>query len=104
MVSATFGNEMWSTQGAGLSRVKKAIQVRSGATVRLVVQNKDEMKKAQKAASQSEEKKLERFLAEQQKRDSLLKELNTEKKAAVSGGFGLFKKNFGIWGAEEEGL
>ena len=28
MVSATFGNDMWSAQGAGLGRVKRAIEVR----------------------------------------------------------------------------
>ena len=28
MVSATFGRELWSTQGAGLDRVTKAIKVR----------------------------------------------------------------------------
>ena len=101
MVSATFGNELWSTQGAGLSRVQRAIQVRSGRTVKLVVQNKDEMKKAKKEANVSEEKKLERFLTEQKRRDSLLKEIEGETKSAVSGGFGLFKKNLGLWGDKE---
>ena len=37
MVSATFGNEMWSTKGTGLVRVQRAIQVRQGSTVSMVL-------------------------------------------------------------------
>lgn len=33
MVSATFGNELWSVKGAGLTRVMKAIKVRIGTSV-----------------------------------------------------------------------
>jgi C-terminal processing protease CtpA/Prc len=101
MVSATFGNELWSVNGAGLGRVQKAIQVRVGTTVKLVVQNEKEKKKVAKAATMSADEKAERFLAEQSKRDTLLKQLNTEAKDAAKGGFGLFKKNFGIWGNDE---
>lgn len=33
MVSATFGNDLWSVRGAGLDRVMKAIKVRVGTSV-----------------------------------------------------------------------
>lgn len=33
MCSATFGDQMWSTRGVGLSRVLAAIRVRAGPTV-----------------------------------------------------------------------
>jgi len=101
MVSATFGNELWSVNGAGLGRVQKAIQVRVGNSVKLVVQNEQEKKKAAKAAAMSADEKAERFLAEQKQRDALLTQLNSESKEAAKGGFGLFKKNFGIWGNDE---
>mmetsp|Transcript_19955 Transcript_19955/g.24180 ORF Transcript_19955/g.24180 Transcript_19955/m.24180 type:complete len:164 (+) Transcript_19955:29-520(+) len=45
MCSATFGGDMWSTRGVGLSRVVRAIEVRSGNSVSLVVQSKAEQKK-----------------------------------------------------------
>jgi len=102
MVSATFGSEMWSTQGAGISRVTKAIKVRAGRTVKLVVQNEKEIKKAKSRASESAEAKAERFLAEQAKRDQLLKEVESERKNALKGGFGIFKKNMGLWGSEDK--
>merc|ERR1711966_375350 len=35
MCSATFGNDMWSTRGVGLTRVLAAIRVRAGSTVKL---------------------------------------------------------------------
>ena len=44
MASATFGNQMWSTRGVGLQRVMRAIEVRAGQTVSLVVQSKAEQK------------------------------------------------------------
>ena len=39
MCSATFGDDMWSTRGVGLTRVLAAIRVRSGATVKLVFES-----------------------------------------------------------------
>merc|ERR1712094_144512 len=44
MCSATFGNQMWSTRGAGLDRVMRAIEVRAGPTCSLVLQSKAEQK------------------------------------------------------------
>ena len=97
MVSATFGNEMWSSQGAGLTRITKAIQVRVGNSVRLVLQNEKEAMKKKKETQLSAEAKKERFLAEAAKRDQLLAEVENDKKKAIGQGFGLFKKNFGLW-------
>lgn len=45
MCSATFGDEMWSTRGVGLSRVMAAIRVRAGATVKLVLESPSKYKK-----------------------------------------------------------
>ena len=39
MCSATFGSQMWSTRGAGLTRVLAAIRVRAGPTVSLVFES-----------------------------------------------------------------
>jgi len=102
MVSAVFGNDMWSTQGAGLSRVQKAIQVRAGRDCKLVLQNEKEKKKAEQATKKSAKAKADEFLAQKAKRDTLLAELNEEKGQAVKSGFGLLgKKNFGLWGSED---
>ncbi|CAN0364571.1 unnamed protein product, partial [Ectocarpus sp. 13 AM-2016] len=44
-VSATFGEEIWSAQGVGLSRVQSAIRIRSGPTVKLVLETSKEAEK-----------------------------------------------------------
>jgi hypothetical protein len=102
MVSATFGNDLWSTQGAGLSRVTKAIKVRVGNSCKLVLQNKAEKAKAEKATKMSAAAKVEEFKRQAAKKNALLAELETEKNQAVKGGFGLFQKNFGLWGTNDE--
>ena len=102
MVSATFGNELWSTQGAGLSRVIKAIKVRVGNSVKLVLQNKAEKAKAEKNAKLSAAAKVEEFKRQAAKRDKLLAEVESERKQAFGAGFGLFQKNFGLWGSNDE--
>merc|ERR1711871_979704 len=50
MVSATFGDEMWSARGIGKYRLEKSIAVRQGMTISFVVENssdKDMKKRAQ---------------------------------------------------------
>ncbi|GAB0492258.1 hypothetical protein MMPV_003519 [Pyropia vietnamensis] len=42
-VSATFGDEVWSTRGVGLDRVMKSIKVRSGPFVTLVLETPDQL-------------------------------------------------------------
>ena len=39
MVSATFGDEMWSARGIGKQRLEKTIAVRQGMNVSLVLEN-----------------------------------------------------------------
>ena len=74
MVSATFGNDMWSTQGAGLSRTMKAIKVRVGNSCKLVLQNKAEKAKADKMTKMSAAKKVEEFKRQAAKKNELLAE------------------------------
>jgi len=45
MVSATFGDEMWSARGIGKYRLEKSIAVRQGATISLVLENPGDLKK-----------------------------------------------------------
>ncbi|AFP65412.1 hypothetical protein CMESO_239 (nucleomorph) [Chroomonas mesostigmatica CCMP1168] len=41
-VSATFGDEVWSTRGVGLDRVLKSIKIRSGDFVTLILESQEE--------------------------------------------------------------
>jgi hypothetical protein len=41
-VSATFGDEIWSTRGVGLDRILKSIKIRSGDFVTLVLESGEE--------------------------------------------------------------
>lgn len=90
MCSATFGDDMWSTRGVGLSRVLAAIRVRAGATVKLVLETPDQYKKKatittkQKAAMEEAKKQA------QAKKDELLQELEKDEKK-------LSKKFFRLW-------
>lgn len=42
MVSATFGDEMWSARGVGKYRLEKSIAVRQGMTISFVFENSDD--------------------------------------------------------------
>mmetsp|Transcript_34265 Transcript_34265/g.39658 ORF Transcript_34265/g.39658 Transcript_34265/m.39658 type:complete len:205 (+) Transcript_34265:148-762(+) len=92
MCSATFGGQMWSTRGVGLTRVLAAIRVRAGPTVSLVFETAGESKKkvvnTAKIAQANEEA---RFRA-QKKKDKLLKELDADdqKLKKTNKFFGLF--------------
>lgn len=90
-VSATFGNDMWSTRGVGLTRVLAAIRVRAGSTVSLALENANQsQKKRAKSETQLEAMEAAREKS-QQKKDTLLKELeNDEKKLTKGKFFGLF--------------
>jgi DNA-binding MarR family transcriptional regulator len=91
MCSATFGDQMWSTRGVGLTRVLAAIRVRAGATVKLALESPNESKKRAtvttkqlKAAEDAREKA-------QQKKDRLLGELEQDEQKLKKGKFlGLF--------------
>merc|ERR1719162_1884614 len=80
MCSATFGDQMWTCRGAGLTRVLAAIRLRAGPTVNLVFENTDDTQRVRtntnKAAAAAEAAR-ERA---QEKKDSLLKQLESDEK------------------------
>jgi hypothetical protein len=57
MVSATFGNEMWSCRGSGKYRLEKSIAVRQGATIDFVVESVNDQSKGNKAKAAAEAEK-----------------------------------------------
>eukprot|EP00619_Florenciella_sp_RCC1007_P008778 CAMPEP_0205921714 /NCGR_PEP_ID=MMETSP1325-20131115/13289_1 /ASSEMBLY_ACC=CAM_ASM_000708 /TAXON_ID=236786 /ORGANISM="Florenciella sp., Strain RCC1007" /LENGTH=211 /DNA_ID=CAMNT_0053289601 /DNA_START=34 /DNA_END=669 /DNA_ORIENTATION=+ len=95
MVSATFGSDMWNARGAGLDRVMKAIKVRIGTTVTLVVADAKAQSRKDANSRMSAKARAEKEAAAQAKRDALLKEVTDERNAAAKGGFGLFSNIFG---------
>mmetsp|Transcript_892 Transcript_892/g.1492 ORF Transcript_892/g.1492 Transcript_892/m.1492 type:complete len:206 (+) Transcript_892:41-658(+) len=56
-VSATFGDEVWSTRGVGLDRVLKSIKIRSGDFVTIVLESKDENQDSKDEASENASKR-----------------------------------------------
>merc|ERR1719379_1743579 len=76
MVSATFGDEMWSARGIGKQRLEKSIAVRQGMTISLVLENPKDLDK----------RKLDFFAAKKEKermarmQKQLQDEVNQEKK------------------------
>ena len=91
MCSATFGDQMWSTRGVGLSRVLAAIRLRSGATVRLVFESPGEYKKKAATTTKQKEAMEAARIAAQQKKDRLLSELERDEQKLKKGKFlGLF--------------
>ena len=91
MCSATFGSEMWSTRGVGLSRVLAAIRVRAGSTVKLALESPGEGKKKAAATAKQVKQANEARMAAQAKKDRLLSELEKdEKKLKGNKFFGLF--------------
>jgi hypothetical protein len=91
MCSATFGDQMWSTRGAGLSRVLGAIKVRAGPTVKLVFENPSQkQRKATRNKKAEDVAELARQTA-QAKRDELMNEMDKDEKRVKKGKFlGLF--------------
>mmetsp|Transcript_2084 Transcript_2084/g.4515 ORF Transcript_2084/g.4515 Transcript_2084/m.4515 type:complete len:196 (-) Transcript_2084:290-877(-) len=91
MCSATFGDQMWSCRGVGLTRVLAAIRVRAGPTVNLVFESTSQRKvKGAEVAKQVQAAKDAQERA-QKKRDVLMKELESDEKDFKKGKFlGLF--------------
>ncbi|KAL7534506.1 hypothetical protein ACHAXR_005920 [Thalassiosira sp. AJA248-18] len=91
MCSATFGDQMWSCRGVGLTRVLAAIRVRAGPTVSLVFESTSQRKvKGAEVAKQAAAAREAKVRA-QAKRDDLLKELESDEKKLKKGKFlGLF--------------
>lgn len=91
MCSATFGDEMWSVRGVGLSRVLAAIRLRAGNNVKLVFESPNQVRKKQSVTVQQIKAREDAAKAAQAKKDLLLRELETdEKKLNPKKFFGLF--------------
>ena len=91
MCSATFGDQMWSTRGVGLTRVLAAIRVRAGPTVSLVFESSKETRTKAKNTSKAVKAAEEARIRAQQKKDELLAELEYDEKKLKKGKFlGLF--------------
>ena len=90
MCSATFGNQMWSTRGAGLDRVMRAIEVRAGPCS-LVLQSKAEQRNfLADMFGQQKKVQQQRIADAQTKREILEAEVKAERKEAAKGWFGIF--------------
>jgi hypothetical protein len=91
MCSATFGDQMWSCRGVGLSRVMAAIRLRSGSTVSVVFETPGQFqRKREYTMKQFEEKEAAAKVA-QERKDDLLGEMDRdEKKLKPKSFFGLF--------------
>jgi hypothetical protein len=91
MCSATFGDEMWSTRGVGLTRVLAAIRVRSGATVKLVFESPNDFQKKKQVTESQIKAREEAQRTAQAKKDLLLAELEQdEERLNPKKFFGLF--------------
>lgn len=91
MCSATFGSQMWSTRGVGLTRVLAAIRVRAGPTVSLVFESPNQYKKKAAVTTKQRQAMEDARKAAQAKKDSLLEELEADEKKINKGKFlGLF--------------
>jgi hypothetical protein len=56
-VSATFGDEVWSTRGVGLDRVLKSIKIRSGDFVTLVLESPQKIEGQKKQSEENATKR-----------------------------------------------
>jgi|EP00574_Skeletonema_japonicum_P006688 C-terminal processing protease CtpA/Prc len=91
MCSATFGDQMWSCRGVGLTRVLAAIRVRAGPTVSLVFENRQQKKMKGAEVARQAQAALDARERAQAKRDQLLSELENDEKKLKKGKFlGLF--------------
>mmetsp|Transcript_72959 Transcript_72959/g.110079 ORF Transcript_72959/g.110079 Transcript_72959/m.110079 type:complete len:201 (+) Transcript_72959:227-829(+) len=91
MCSATFGDQMWSTRGVGLSRVLAAIRVRAGPTVKLVFESSTQYKKKAQLTTAQRKAMDDARAAAQAKKDDLLSELEQSEQKIKKGKFlGLF--------------
>lgn len=90
MCSATFGNEMWSTRGVGLTRVLAAIRVRAGSTVKLALESPGEGKRKAALTAKQVKEANEARMAAQAKKDRLLSELEKDEQKLKGKFFGLF--------------
>jgi len=91
MCSATFGNDMWSVRGVGLTRVLAAIRVRAGPTVKLEFESANAYQKKAATSTKQAQAAKDARLASQAKKDELLSQLEKDEKKLKKGKFlGLF--------------
>ena len=91
MCSATFGDQMWSTRGVGLTRVLAAIRVRAGPTEKLVFESPHQYQKKRAMSSAQRKAAEDARVAAQAKKDALLAELERDEEKLKKGKFfGLF--------------
>jgi C-terminal processing protease CtpA/Prc len=94
-VSATFGDEVWSTRGVGLDRVLKSIKIRSGDFVTLVLESLDENQSQKTIASKNAEERRkdarEKFGAPVMLDPITLTPINQEEPPQDKGFFNFFK-------------
>jgi uncharacterized protein YaiL (DUF2058 family) len=91
MCSATFGDEMWSCRGVGLTRVLAAIRVRAGPIVKLVVESRGAVKTKRADTVKQLQAREAAATAAQAKKDQLLSQLERDEQKLKKGKFlGLF--------------
>ena len=88
MVSATFGDEMWSSRGIGKQRLEKSIAVRQGQTIKFVLEASDDNSRAKKRALAEKLKKEQAMTSRLQA--ELAKEVDAAKSKPKGKLFGLF--------------
>lgn len=84
MVSATFGDEMWSARGVGKYRLEKSIAVRQGGTISFVVEGRGDNDNKRRAQLDKEAQK------EKDRMTRLQKQLQNEVDAEKKKGWSLF--------------
>lgn len=82
MVSATFGDEMWSARGVGKYRLEKSIAVRQGMTISFVVEGRDAKSKQNAKALAEKQAKENARMSRLQK--ELAAEVEAQKKQGGS--------------------
>jgi hypothetical protein len=91
MCSATFGGDMWSCRGVGLTRVLAAIRVRAGPTVKLVFESPGAYKTKKADTLKQLQAREAASVTAQAKKDQLLTELEKDEQKLKKGKFlGLF--------------
>ena len=93
MVSATFGDDMWSARGVGLNRVLVTIKSRNSKPVKLVLEGPNEAEEKKRRAIAFKELSEEEKKKKQEKDDELLAQMMADDKALRKKRQGLF----GLW-------
>lgn len=93
MASATFGDEMWSCRGVGLTRVMATIKSRNTKPVKLVLEAPNEMEEKRRRAIAFKEATEEEKAAQKKKDEELLKSMVEEDKSLLQ----KRKGPFGLW-------